>query len=79
MTIRYKKWEDFKTQSTNATLVSFLPQEEERIFQVYSLKEGKILTYTGEFPQQTKLLRSWLSRELGIPSEKIVEGVLATG
>jgi hypothetical protein len=79
MTIRYKKWEDFKTQSTNATLISFLLQKEERIFQVYSLKEGKILTYTGEFPQQTKLLRSWLSNELDTPSEKIVEGVLATG
>jgi hypothetical protein len=77
--IRCKNWEDFKTQSTNARLVSFLFQKEEGTVQVYSLKEGRILIYIGEFPQQTKLLRSWLSSELGTPGEKVVEGVLATG
>jgi hypothetical protein len=79
LTLQYKKWEDFKTQSTSAKLVSFLLQEKEKVFQVYALKEGKILAYSGEFPQPAKLLKSWLSRELSTPHEKIVEGVIATG
>lgn len=79
LTIQYKKWEDFKTQSTSAKLVSFLLQEKEKVFQVYALKEEKVLAYSGEFPQPAKLLKSWLSKELSTPHEKIIEGVLATG
>jgi hypothetical protein len=79
LTMRYKKWEDFKTQSTNAKLISFQLEEKERVFQVCVLKEGKVLTYSGEFPQHAKLLKSWLSKELNTQQEKIVEGVLAIG
>jgi hypothetical protein len=79
MTIRCKKWEDFKTQAANAKLVSFLVEEKERVFQVSALKEDKVLIYSGEFPQHAKLLKSWISRELSIPEGKIVEGVLAIG
>jgi hypothetical protein len=79
LTIQYRKWEDFKTQSAEAKLISFLPQEKERVFQVFALKNGKVLTYSGGFPEHAKLLKSWLSRELVIPHEKVVEGVLATG
>jgi hypothetical protein len=79
LTFQYTKWEDFKSQSTSAKLISFLLQEKEKGFQVYALKEGKVLAYNGEFPQPAKLLKSWLSKELSTPHEKIVEGVLATG
>lgn len=79
LTIRYREWEDFKTQSTNAKLVSFLVEEKGGVFQVYALKEGRVLAYNGEFPQYAKLLKSWLSKELGTQKEKIVEGVLAIG
>ena len=79
LTSRYKTWEDFKTQSTNAKWVSFLLEEKERVFQVCVLKEDRVLTYSGEFPQHAELLKSWLSIELGTRQEKIVEGVLAMG
>jgi len=75
---RSKQWEEFKTHSTDAKFVSFLVEEKERVLQVYALKENRILTYSGEFPEPTRLLKSWLSRELGTQPEKIVEGVLAT-
>ena len=78
MTIQYKKWEDFKTQSTEVRLVAFLLEEKERVFRVSALKNGKVLTYSGGFPEHAKLFKSWLSRELGTSDEKIVEGVLAT-
>ncbi len=76
LTIRYKDWEEFKTQSTSAGLVSFLVEEKERVFQVSVLKDGKILVYSGEVPHDVRLLKSWISRELKIPEGKIVEGVL---
>ena len=79
ITIRYKEWEDFKSQSTDANLVSFLFEEKERVFQVCALKEGKILAFSGDSPQLAKLLKSWLSKEVGTPQGKIVEGVLAIG
>jgi hypothetical protein len=79
LAVRYKKWEDFKTQSTNAKLVSFLVEEKERVFQVSALKDGKVLIYSGELPQHAGLLKSWISRELNTPEGKIVEGVLAIG
>jgi len=79
LTMRYKKWEDFKTQSTNAKLISFLLEEKERVFQVFALKEGKILIYSGEFPQHANLLKSWLSKELSTQQRRIAEGVLAIG
>jgi len=77
--VRCKKWEDFKTLSTDAETVSFLFKEAERTFQIDALKEGKVLTYSGEFPQDTKLFKIWISRELNVPEEKILEGVLAIG
>jgi len=77
--VRCKKWEDFKTLSTNADTVSFLFKETERTFQIDALKEGKVLTYSGEFPQDSKLFKTWISKELKIPEEKILEGVLAIG
>jgi len=77
--VRCKKWEDFKTLSTNADTVSFLFKETERTFQIDALKEGKVLTYSGEFPQDSKLFKTWISKELQISEEKILEGVLAIG
>jgi len=74
--VRCKQWEEFKVLASGAETVSFLFKETERAFQVDALKERKVLTYNGEFPQDTKLLKIWLSRELGIDEEKIFEGAL---
>jgi len=77
--IRCKRWEDFETLSINAETVSFLFKEKERAFQIDALREGKVLTYSGELPQDTELFKIWLSKKLKIPEEKILEGVLAIG
>lgn len=74
--VRCKQWEEFKVLASGAETVSFLFKEVERAFQVDALKEGKVLTYSGEFPQDTKLLKIWLSKELGLGEEKIFEGAL---
>lgn len=71
-----KKWEDFKNLSTNAEMVSFLIEETEKVVQIDALKKGKVLTFSGESPQDTRLLKLWISEELKIPEKRVVEGAL---
>jgi len=77
--VRCKQWDDFKALAVGAETVSFLLKEAEKSFQADALKEGRVLTYNGEFPRDAKLLKFWLARELGVPEEKVFEGVLAIG
>jgi len=75
--VKCKQWQDFKILAAGADTVSYQFKETEKTFQADALKEGKVLTYTGEFPQNARLLKIWLSKELEISEEMIFEGVLA--
>ncbi len=77
--LRCKHWEDFQTLARQAQTLSFLYKEAEKAFQVDALKNSQIITYSGELPKQTALLKSWLSKQLDIPEDRILEGVLAVG
>jgi len=77
--VRCKQWEDFKVLAAGAETVSFLFKEAEKTFQADALKEGRVLTYSGEFPRDAKVLKIWLSKELKVAEEKIFEGILAIG
>jgi len=77
--VRCKQWEDFKALAVGAETVSFLLKETEKSFQADALKEGRVLTFNGEFPRDVKLLKFWLARELGVAEDKVFEGVLAIG
>jgi len=77
--VRCKQWDDFKSLAVGAETVSFLLKEAEKSFQADALKEGRVLTYNGEFPRDAKLLKFWLARELGVAEDKVFEGVLAIG
>ncbi len=75
--VKCKQWEDFKTLAIGAETVSFLFREADKTFQADALKNGKVLTYNGEFPRDVNLLKIWLSRELGVAENKVFEGVLS--
>ncbi|MFB0567363.1 MAG: hypothetical protein ACETVM_02100 [Candidatus Bathyarchaeia archaeon] len=75
--VKCKQWQDFKTLALGAETVSYQLQETEKTFQADALKEGRVLTYNGQFPKNTHLLKTWLSKELNITEEKIFEGILA--
>jgi aspartate/tyrosine/aromatic aminotransferase len=77
--IRCKRWEEFKALAAGAEMVSFLFKETEKAFQADALKEGSVLAYSGEIPRDANLLKFWLSKELGVPEEKVFEGILTTG
>lgn len=77
--VRCRQWEDFKNLAAEAETVSYLHKDNERAFQADALKGGRVLTYTGELPKNSRLLKTWLSKELNTPEEKIFEGALAVG
>jgi tetrahydromethanopterin S-methyltransferase subunit B len=77
--LRCKQWEDFQTLAFQAQTLSFMYKEAEKTFQADALKGNQIITYSGELPKLTALLKMWLSKQLEIPEKKILEGVLAIG
>ena len=79
VTVKCKQWEDFKTMAAGAETVSYIFKETENSFQADALTKGRIVSYTGEFPQNSNLLKLWLSRELNVAEEAIFEGVLNIG
>jgi hypothetical protein len=77
--LRCKQWEDFQTLAFQAQTLSFMYKESEKTFQADALKGNQIITYSGELPKLTALLKMWLSKQLEVPEKRILEGVLAIG
>jgi hypothetical protein len=77
--LRCKQWEDFQTLAHGAQTLSFLYREAEKSFQADALRNNQIITYSGELPKATGLLKAWLSRQLDVPEKSILEGILAIG
>ncbi|MGB9676900.1 MAG: hypothetical protein ACPL0C_06925 [Candidatus Bathyarchaeales archaeon] len=77
--LRCKQWEDFQVLAHQAQTISFLYREAEKSFQVDALKNNQIVTYSGELPKPTALLKSWLAKQLNVDEKNILEGILAIG
>lgn len=77
--LRCKQWEDFQVLAHQAQTISFLYREAEKSFQVDALKNNQIVTYSGELPKPTALLKSWLAKQLDVDEKNILEGILAIG
>jgi hypothetical protein len=77
--LRCKQWEDFQTMAEGAQTLSFMYREAEKTFQVDAVKDSQIITYSGELPKYSPLLKAWLSKQLNVPEKKALEGILAIG
>ena len=77
--LRCKNWVDFKNLACHAQNLSFLCKSDENTFQVDALKNNQIITYNGSFPSAPFLLKAWLSTQLSIAENCILEGVLVIG
>ncbi len=77
--LRCKQWEDFQSLAIEAHTLSFLYRENEKMFQADALKNNQIITYSGDIPKPTSLLRTWLSKQLCIEEKRVLEGILAIG
>ena len=75
--LQCKQWEDFQTLAAQAQTVSFMYKESEKTFEADALKNNQVITYSGEMPKFTSLLKMWLSKQLDVSEKKILEGGLA--
>jgi seryl-tRNA synthetase len=78
MILRCKQWEDFQVLAVKAQTLSFIYKEDEKVFQADALKGSQIITYTGALPKFSSILKMWLSKQLDVPEQSILEGVLVT-
>jgi hypothetical protein len=74
--IKCKKWEDFKVLAAGAETVSYSYKTSEDTFQATAIKDGKMVSCTGEFPANSTLLKIWLSNELNVNEKTVFEGAL---
>ena len=74
--LKCRKWDDFKAMAKCAETVSYLFKKSENTFKAEALKNGKLVSYNGEFPANSTLLKAWLSKELAVDEEDVFEGVL---
>jgi hypothetical protein len=77
--LRCKQWEDFQNLASQAQTLSFMYKEAEKTFQADALKGNQVVTYSGELPKLTALLKMWLSKQLDVSEKRILEGILAIG
>ena len=77
VTVKCKQWEDFKNIATGAETVSYIFKDTEKTFEADAVINGKVVSYTGEFPKDTQLLKLWLSKELTVNEKDVFEGVLS--
>jgi len=74
--LRCKQWDDFQALAHQAQTLSFTYKEAEHVFQADALKGNQVVTYSGELPELTALLKIWLSKQLEVPEVRVLEGVL---
>lgn len=78
VTLHCKQWRDFQALALNAQTLSFSFKEAEKIFQAEALKGNQMILFSGILPNFPIILKTWLSRQLGIAEGNILEGFLDT-
>ena len=74
--LRCKDWEDFKVLTRQAQTLFFSYKEGEKVLRADGLKGKQIITYSGALPNLSAILKTWLSRQLDITEQNILEGFL---
>ena len=74
--VKCNAWEDFQTISAEAESVWFTFMETDKVFEADALKTGQIIAYVGKLPNITPLLKAWLSSQIKVPPERVIEGTI---
>ena len=74
--LRCKEWADFQALAVNAQKFAFNYQEAEKVFHANALRGNQLIIYSGELPNLSLILKTWLSRLLDMPEQNILEGSL---
>ena len=74
-----QNWEDFQKLATGTKAVSFNYKEDTKILEVYAFHGNQIVRFSGLLPKFSIILKSYLSNDLGVSEQRILEGSLALG
>ena len=74
--LRCRQWADFQALVTGVHTLSFSYKEVEKVFQAEALRENQIIVYSGALPSFSRILKAWLSQELDVTGQNILEGFL---
>ena len=79
MLLQCKLWEDFQAMAFQPQTVTFLVRDADKSFEVDALKNHHVISFNGELPNLSLLLKMYLSKQLGISERQILEGDMALG
>ena len=74
--LRCKEWVDFQVLSMHAQTLFFSYNEDKKLFQANALRENQLITYAGALPNFSMILKKWLSLQLDLTEQNILEGSL---
>ncbi len=77
VTVTCSQWEDFRSYAAGAQTVTFSFKEDEKVLQAEALRGNQIISYKGPLPKFSSILKLYLSKELRVADQSIVEGNLA--
>ena len=78
VTLHCKQWRDFQSLALNAQTVSFSFKEAEKVFQAEALKGNQLILFSGTLPNFAIILKTWVSRQLGVAEANVLEGSIDT-
>jgi hypothetical protein len=76
VTFHCKQWRDFQSLALNSQKVSFSFKEAEKVFQVEAPKGNQLILFSGALPNFDIVLKTWLSRQLGVAEGNVLEGFI---
>jgi hypothetical protein len=77
MTLECRQWSDFQAFATHAATLTFSVKEEEKMFEVSAIDGNQMFVYKGPLPEISSLLVAYLSQQLEVPKQSIIEGSLS--
>jgi hypothetical protein len=69
-----RQWTDFVALANGAQTVSFSYKEPEKTLKVDVLKNNQVISFSGELPKLSLLVKMFLSKQLGVADTRILEG-----
>jgi hypothetical protein len=76
ITLKCKNWEEFLALASSTQHVSVTFRESDKMFEADAINGNQVFAYVGPVPELTLLLKEYLSKSLGIGSEKVIEGTI---
>jgi hypothetical protein len=78
VTLHCKQWRDFQSLALSAQTVSFSFKEVEKVFQAEAVKGNQLIVFSGILPSFGVIIKTWLSKQLGVTEGNILEGSIDT-